>query len=177
VSPAVQFLRGFRDNLVLKTRAGSAFMEVFNAWYYSFSPSAAGFISANDPLRAPVRAFLYPLLGILEITTLTNSLFSSSPEVGVVIAGIVASSLIGLIYLTLPTLLGFRRLVKRRGISLNRIAKVSLAVLATALALLAAGELAGSFILLAIGSSAVVLTCIVATPLLVALAVLRPTRK
>jgi len=173
VSPAVQFLRGFRDNLVLRTRAGSAFMEVFNAWYYSFSPSVAGFISANDPFRAPVKAFLYPLLGILEVTTLTNSLFSASPEAGVVIAGIVASSLIGLVYLTLPALVGVRALMKRRAIAWLSIAKISAASLATALLLIAVGELAGSLALLAVGSSVVVLTCIIAVPTLAAFAVLR----
>ena len=65
-APAVQFLRGFRDNLVLKTQAGSAFMQAFNAWYYSFSPYVAQFIASHDPVRAPVRVLLYPLLGILE---------------------------------------------------------------------------------------------------------------
>jgi hypothetical protein len=66
-SPRVQFLRNFRDNLVVRTKAGSAFMEVFNAWYYSFSLTVAQFIANNDPIRAPVRVFLYPLLGVLGI--------------------------------------------------------------------------------------------------------------
>jgi len=177
VSPAVQFLRGFRDNLVLKTRAGSAFMEVFNAWYYSFSPSVASFIAANDPIRAPIRATLYPLLGVLGITTLTYSLFSSSPEFAVVIAGLIASSLIGLVYLTLPALVGFNALARRRKIGITSIAKASLTLLAVALALLAVGELAGSFILLAVASSMIVLVCVVTVPSVAALAILRPSRE
>ena len=75
-APAVQFLRNFRDNLVLKTSAGSAFMQVFNAWYYSFSPYVAQFIASNDPVRAPVRVLLYPLLGVLGVSAFTYSLFS-----------------------------------------------------------------------------------------------------
>jgi heme exporter protein D len=55
--------------------------------------------------------------------------------------------------------------------------KGSLALLVTALAMLAVGELAGSFVLLAIGSSVLVLTCIVTVPVLVALAILRPIQK
>ena len=177
VSPAVQFLRGFRDNLVLKTRAGSAFMEVFNAWYYSFSPSVASFIAANDPIRAPARAVLYPLLGVLGITTLTYSLFSSSPEFAVVIAGLIASSLIGLVYLTLPALVSFNALARRRKIRITSIAKASLTLLAVALALLAVGELAGSFLLLAVASSTIVLVCLVTAPSVAALAILRPSRE
>jgi peptide/nickel transport system substrate-binding protein len=171
-SPAVQFLRGFRDHLVLGTRAGSAFMEVFNTWYYSFSPSVAKIIADNDPLRAPARVILYPLLAVLSASAFTYSLFSASPEFAVVMAGLVASSLIGLVYLTIPTLVAFRSLKRR--IRVASIARASLSVLAVALTLLAAGELAGSFLLLAVASSAIVLTCIIAAPTIIALLVLRP---
>ena len=137
----MQFLRGFRDHLVLSTTAGSAFMEVFNAWYYSFSPSVAGFIAANDPIRAPVRVFLYPLLGVLGTSAFVYSALSASPEFAVIVAGLVASSLIGLVYLTLPAIIGFRTLTRRR-IRITSIAKASLTVLAIALGLLVVGELA-----------------------------------
>lgn len=175
-APAVQFLRGFRDNLVLKTTAGSAFMQVFNAWYYSFSPSVAQFIASNDPIRAPIRVMLYPLLGVLGLSSFVYSLFSGAPEFGVVMAGLVASSLIGLVYLTLPALAAFSTLAKRRKIRITNIARVSLAVLAVALALLAIGEVAGSFLLLAVASSAIVLACIIAVPTIVAFAILRPNK-
>jgi hypothetical protein len=171
ISPAVQFLRNFRDRLVLSTRAGSAFMEVFNAWYYSFSPSIARFIASNDPLRAPIRTILYPLLGVLEISTVTYTLFGGTPEFAVVTAGLVASSLIGLVYLTPFTLIGMRALRKRRDIRATGVAKGSLLLLAVALALLVAGELANSFLILAVASSAIVLTCIIATPVIAAVCV------
>ena len=173
VSPAVQFLRNFRDRLVLSTTAGSAFMQVFNAWYYSFSPSVAQFIANNDPIRAPIRVMLYPLLGVLGLSSLVYSLFSGAPEFGVVMAGLVASSLIGLVYLTVPALAVFSTFAKRRKIRITSIGRVSLAVLAVALALLGAGELAGSLLLLAVASSTIVLTCIIAVPTIAALAVLR----
>jgi hypothetical protein len=173
-APAVQFLRGFRDNLVVKTNAGSAFMTVFNAWYYSFSPTVAGFIASHDPLRAPMRVILYPLLGILGLSTFTYSLFSGTPEFAIVIAGLLASSLIGLVYLTPFMLLGMRALRRRRRIQTTSVAKGSLLLLTAALALLLAGEVAGSFLLLAVASSAIVLTCIVAAPTIVALMITRP---
>jgi len=151
-------------------------MQVFNAWYYSFSPPVAQFIANNDPLRAPVRVFLYPLLGILGASAFTYSLFSASPEFAVVMAGLVASSLIGLVYLTLPAIVGFSALTRRR-IRIASIAKVSLTVLAIALGLLVAGELAGLFLLLAVASSAIVLACFITVPAIVALALLRPNPK
>ncbi|MGD0549614.1 MAG: CFI-box-CTERM domain-containing protein [Candidatus Bathyarchaeia archaeon] len=173
-APAVQLLRNFRDGLVLHTRAGSAFMNVFNAWYYSFSPTVANFISTHDPIRAPIKVILYPLLGILSVSTMAYSIFSWTPEFGVLIAGLIASSLIGLVYLTPFTLVGMRSLTRRKRINTISITKASLLVLVTALGLLAAGELAGSFLILAIASSAIVLTCIIAAPTIVALLVLRP---
>jgi heme exporter protein D len=172
-APAVQFLRNFRDGLVVHTSAGSAFMTVFNAWYYSFSPQVAGFIAAHDPLRAPMRVILYPLLGILGLSAFTYSVFSGAPEFAIVMAGLLASSLIGLVYLTFPALAGMRALLKRRAVARARIAKISIASLAMSLLLLTAGEVAGSFVLLAIGSSAVVLTCIIAVPVNAALAIVR----
>jgi peptide/nickel transport system substrate-binding protein len=173
-SPAVQFLRNFRDHLVLSTRAGSAFMVVFNAWYYSFSPTVAGYIAANDPLRAPIRVILYPLLGVLGVSTFTYSLFSGTPEFAIVMAGLVASSLIGLVYLTPFTLVGMRALTRRRRIETKSVAKGSLLLLASALALLLVGDVADSFLMLAVASSAVVLTCIVAVPTIVALMITCP---
>jgi len=152
-------------------------MQVFNAWYYSFSPSVAQFIASNDPIRAPVRVLLYPLLGILGVSAFTYSLLSGTPEFAVVVAGLVASSLIGLVYLTVPALAAFSTFAKRRKIRITSIARVSLAVLAVALALLGAGELAGSLLLLAVASSAIVLICVIAVPTIVAFAILRPNKE
>ena len=152
-------------------------MEVFNAWYYSFSPSVAGFIAGNDPLRAPVRVLLYPLLGILGVSSLAYSLLGGVPEFAIVVAGLAASSLIGLVYLTLPALVGMRRLLRRRAIAGISIARIAMASLATALLLIAVGEFAQSFVLLALGTSALVLTCIIAVPTLAARAILRANTK
>ena len=41
MAPQVQFLREIRDNKVLQTESGSAFMTGFNQFYYSFSPAVA----------------------------------------------------------------------------------------------------------------------------------------
>jgi succinate-acetate transporter protein len=67
-----------------------------------------------------------------------------------------------------------RALTKRRTIGAAGLAKVSLISLAAALALLAAGELVGSVLMLAVGGSIVVLTCVIAVPVIAAFAFTRP---
>jgi len=100
LSPEVQFLRGFRDDTALNTFAGSSFMTVFNTWYYSFSPEVALVIAANDALRCIMKILLYPLIGILHITTTTYSLISFNREFAIMVSGLIASSLIGIIYIS-----------------------------------------------------------------------------
>jgi len=100
LSPEVQFLRGFRDGVVMSTFTGSQFMKAFNGWYYSFSPYLAESISKNPTLRSITKAVLYPLLGILDLSAVVYSAFNFSPELGVVISGALASALIGLVYFT-----------------------------------------------------------------------------
>jgi hypothetical protein len=101
----VQFLRGFRDDLVLQTFAGSNFMTAFNAIYYSFSPAVATTISDNEPLKQVMKVALYPLIGILEVSYGAFRLLSFNPELGIITAGLVASALIGLVYLCPAVLL------------------------------------------------------------------------
>jgi streptogramin lyase len=102
LSDEVQFLRGFRDNSILKTNAGSSFMVAFNAWYYSFSPGVAEFIREHPTVRGAVKLALYPLIGILRIGAAAFSLFPTNLEAGAVLSGLLVSSLIGLVYLTIP---------------------------------------------------------------------------
>jgi peptide/nickel transport system substrate-binding protein len=98
LSPAVQYLRNFRDSYVKATYVGSRGMEVFDACYYSFSPTIAGWVAGSLSARTAVKAFLYPLFGILEASAATYNTFSFSPELGITLAGILAASLIGLVY-------------------------------------------------------------------------------
>ena len=98
LSPQVQFLRGFRDNTVYGTFAGSSFMTVFNGFYYSFSPSVASVIAESSPLRDIMKVVLYPLIGILQVSSAVFSVFSFFPELGIIAAGLISSSLIGIVY-------------------------------------------------------------------------------
>jgi len=119
LAPEVQFLRGFRDGTVMSTFAGSEFMKVFNAWYYSFSPYIAQFIASNTFARAVMKALLYPLIGILHLAATTYNALSFSHELAVVMAGLVASALIGVVYFSPLAILALALLRRYRRITLK----------------------------------------------------------
>lgn len=96
LAPQVQFLRDFRNNHILLTSSGSAFMNVFNGWYYSFSPYVADYERGQPWLQQTVRFAIQPLLGILGMS---EKVYSALPgEYGTVFAGVLASMLIGGVY-------------------------------------------------------------------------------
>jgi len=96
LSPQVQFLRDFRDNHILLTESGSSFMNVFNSWYYSFSPYVADYERQQPWLQEIVKTSIYPLLGIL---TISEKGFSAvQGDYGALAAGTIASSMIGAVY-------------------------------------------------------------------------------
>ena len=67
LAPQVQFLREIRDNTVLQTESGSAFMTGFNQFYYSFSPIVADYERENPVFREAVKLTLTPLLTSLTL--------------------------------------------------------------------------------------------------------------
>jgi len=159
VAPQVQLLRNFRDGSIMKTKAGSNFMLVFNAWYYSFSPPVANYIANHGIARTTMQAVLYPMIGILGVSYGVFNATSALPELAIVLAGVVASVLIGAFYLGLPV--GILRAKVRRLRATNR-GKTLETLLAYAVAangaLVAIGELAASSTLLMIATSALVLS-------------------
>ena len=113
LAPEVQFLREFRDQQVLPTFAGSTFMGLFNSWYYSFSPNVAEYESTHMLSREVMRFLLYPLIVILKLSSNVYSILGFQPELGVLAGGVLASSLIGFTYLSLP-LIGLFLSCRRR---------------------------------------------------------------
>jgi peptidyl-prolyl cis-trans isomerase B (cyclophilin B) len=67
MAPQVQFLREIRDNTVLQTESGSAFMTGFNQFYYSFSPTIADYERENPVFKEAVKVTLTPLLTSLTL--------------------------------------------------------------------------------------------------------------
>ena len=67
LAPQIQFLREIRDNTVLQTQSGSAFMTGFNQFYYSFSPTIADYERENPAFKETVKIAITPLLTSLAI--------------------------------------------------------------------------------------------------------------
>jgi len=67
LSPQVQLLREIRDNQLLNTEAGSAFMGTFNDVYYSFSPVIADLERESPLFKEVVKLGLTPMLSSLAI--------------------------------------------------------------------------------------------------------------
>ena len=67
LAPQVQQLRELRDNKILQTESGSAFMTSFNEFYYSFSPAVADFERENPIFKEGMKLTLTPMLTSLSI--------------------------------------------------------------------------------------------------------------
>jgi len=67
LAPQVQQLRELRDNTLLETESGVQFMESFNQFYYSFSPSVADLERKNPIFKEAVKVVITPLLFSLSL--------------------------------------------------------------------------------------------------------------
>jgi len=63
----VQMLREIRDNQLLKTQSGSAFMGGFNTVYYSFAPTIAQWEQENPTFKEIVKTTITPLITSLSL--------------------------------------------------------------------------------------------------------------
>jgi hypothetical protein len=72
-------------------------MNTFNSIYYSFSPQVAEYERGQPWLQDMVKIALYPLFGILM--TAERGYSTVGGEAGSILAGSIASSLIGAVYL------------------------------------------------------------------------------
>ena len=73
MAPQVQLLREIRDNQLMNTESGSAFMNTFNDVYYSFSPYIADMQRESPMLKEAVKLGLTPMLSSLAIMENANS--------------------------------------------------------------------------------------------------------
>ena len=73
IAPQVQLLREIRDNQLLNTESGTAFMSTFNELYYSFSPTIADMERESPMLKEIVKVGLTPMLSSLSLMEGANS--------------------------------------------------------------------------------------------------------
>ena len=67
LAPQVQMLREIRDNQLMNTESGSAFMTTFNELYYSFSPTIADMERENLMFKEAVKLGLTPMISTLSL--------------------------------------------------------------------------------------------------------------
>ncbi len=67
MAPQVQQLRELRDNTILSTESGSAFMTGFNQFYYSFSPTIADLEREHPVFKEVMKITLTPMLSSLSL--------------------------------------------------------------------------------------------------------------
>ncbi len=72
LAPQVQQLREMRDNTILSTKSGVAFMTGFNQLYYAFSPTIADFERENPIFKETVKLAITPMLTSLSILNYVN---------------------------------------------------------------------------------------------------------
>jgi hypothetical protein len=80
LDPHVMVLRHFRDDVLLQSQAGTAFVRL----YYRYSPPVADYIAQHDVLRTLVRFALTPLIFIVKLGWLNAVLISLATLFGMV---------------------------------------------------------------------------------------------
>ncbi len=112
MAPQVQFLREIRDNTIMSTSSGAAFMTGFNQLYYSFSPTIADMERESPLFREAVRIFITPMVSTLSIMTLAEE----GSELEVLGLGISVIALNLGMYVAAPVAIGFtsHRYIKSR---------------------------------------------------------------
>jgi hypothetical protein len=105
LAPQVQQLRELRDNQLLQTESGTAFMGTFNDIYYSFSPTIADMEREHPMFKEAVKLAITPMISTLS---LMENAESESEVLGIGISVIVLN--LG-IYLGVPAIvvIGIRR--------------------------------------------------------------------
>jgi len=78
LAPQVQSLRVLRDNVVMETDSGKSFMNSFNQFYYSFSPTIADWERQNETFREAVKLTITPML--MSLSLLQDDYINSEAE-------------------------------------------------------------------------------------------------
>jgi len=106
-----------------------------------------------------MRGVLYPLVGILKLSSLTFSAASGVPEIAAFLSGMIASSLIGAFYLGLPMSIVRAKISRLRASKSERMLERTLLVtLLGGIATLLVGEFSASSALLMVSSVTVLLS-------------------
>ena len=67
LAPQIQQLRELRDVSLLQTNSGKVFLNLFNPFYYSFSPYVADFERQNLIFKESIKLLITPMISTLSI--------------------------------------------------------------------------------------------------------------
>lgn len=73
LAPQVQLLREIRDDKIMNTASGAAFVNGFNHVYYLFSPSVADYLREAPAFKDAVRTGITPLVTSLGMMSMAHS--------------------------------------------------------------------------------------------------------
>ena len=98
LAPEVQKLRELRDTQLLGTESGTIFMNSFNDFYYSFSPTIADYERENPVFKEAVKIAITPMLSTLSIMQFADT---ESEVLGIGIGVIILN---GMMYVGIPAI-------------------------------------------------------------------------
>ena len=101
MAPQVQQLRELRDNQLLQTASGTAFMNTFNDFYYSFSPIIADYERENPLFKEAIKLAITPMISTLSLME------TAETESEVLSVGISVIALNLGIYIAIPAIVVF----------------------------------------------------------------------
>jgi hypothetical protein len=113
LAPEVEFLRGFRDQVVMTSFAGHQFMRAFDVFYYSFSPEVAEMLMEKPILQPFARVALCPLVASLRLIVAALAFLPMSSELIIILVGVTSSALVGTVYVA-PFMI-LTKVVRRQG--------------------------------------------------------------
>jgi len=122
LAPQVQQLRELRDSHLLNTESGTAFMESFNQFYYSFSPYIADLERENPIFREAVKIAITPMISSLSILNYVDM----DSEVEVLGFGISLILLNGMMYVGIPAIVIIKEITINDQNGLENIRKIPL---------------------------------------------------
>ena len=119
LAPEVVYMRYVRDRLIGSTPTGRTLVNAFNAFYYSWSPTLAGWISGSASLRAIFHILLLPLVGIIHITALaftaTTSMVGNTDAASIIaFLGAAVMTLSAYVGLPVAAAMKLRRAIKTK---------------------------------------------------------------
>jgi hypothetical protein len=117
MAPEVANMRYVRDKLIGSTRAGRTLVDVFNTFYYTWSPTVARAVARSSVLRAIFRVLLLPLAWTVHATGISFTAIlglTGNADLASVAAFFLAACISLASYVAVPTLAAMKLVVRLR---------------------------------------------------------------